>query len=498
MLAALLAAGLLLAAWLHRGTLYAIAEKWVSDAAFSHGFLILPIAAWLAWRRRADVAAVPWAPSWAGIVALAGCTLLWIVARGGGVLVLEQLAVVAMAPALVLAVLGWRVTRVLAFPLAFLAFVVPFGRALVPHLMQVTADVATQLLRWTGVPVLRSNMYIEIPAGSFEVAVACSGLNYFITGLVLGMLYAYLTYRRPAKRLLCVAAFTVIPVLLNGLRVYFTILAAHLTDMRFGPGDEHVTFGRIFFVAMMLAMFWIGRRWHDIEEEEAAAAVPTSAPDAPAGWRGWLPLAASLAIVAVGPSLLGALVARSRAAVPPPGQLVAMPEGRGGWAGPRDGAGSWRPHYSGGLVERQSIYTDPEGASVDVFVAVYGIGATSGAEMISYNNVLYHGEFASLVQDARVTLPARAGGVEAREMIIRSASGSRIVWQWFVVGERPALRPATVKLLEAGALVGGYASSERIVTLSTSYDPGARDRLRAFAEAYADCIPAGFGETCGA
>ena len=103
--------------------------------------------------------------------------------------------------------------------------------------MQVTADVATWLLQWTGVPVLRSHMYISIPSGSFEVARACSGLNYFITGLVLGVLYAYLTYRGWTKRVLCVAG---LPgrsrSLLNGLRVYVTILVSHLTDMRFGPG----------------------------------------------------------------------------------------------------------------------------------------------------------------------------------------------------------------------------------------------------------------------
>ena len=127
-------------------------------------------------------------------------------------LVIEQFAVVAMIPALVLAVLGWPRHDVLIFPLAFLFFVVPFGRALVPYLMQVTADIATVALQWTGVPVLRSHMYISIPSGEFEVARACSGLNYFITGLVLGVLYAYLSYRGWRKRSLCVAAFLVVPI----------------------------------------------------------------------------------------------------------------------------------------------------------------------------------------------------------------------------------------------------------------------------------------------
>ena len=86
------------------------------------------------------------------------------------------------------------------------------------------------------------------------MARACSGLNYFVTSVVLGVLYGYLNYRGWLKRAVCVLAFVVIPVVLNGLRVYFTILVSHLTDMRFGPGTEHRTFGLIFFVVMMLVV----------------------------------------------------------------------------------------------------------------------------------------------------------------------------------------------------------------------------------------------------
>ena len=207
-----LLAGLFLLGVTYRDTCASIVEKWWSDAAFSHGFLILPIFAWLVWRKRADLAQVAFRPSWAGLLLVFACVVAWIVANGSGVLVIEQLAVVAMVPALVLTTLGWSATRTLMFPLAFLFFLVPFGRGIVPELMQATADMATLLLQWSGVPVLRSHMYISIPSGSFEVARACSGLNYFVTSLVLGILYAHLTYRSWTKRAICVAAFVVIPI----------------------------------------------------------------------------------------------------------------------------------------------------------------------------------------------------------------------------------------------------------------------------------------------
>jgi EpsI family protein len=177
--------------------------------------------------------------------------------------------------------------------------------------------------------------------------------------------------------------------------------------------------------------------------------------------------------------------------------LVALPGGREGWSGPREAPGSWRPFYGGGLVERQVAYRDADGGIVDVFVAVYGIGATAGAEMISYNNVVFHGEFVSLLHDERRIVPAGAGDpLGVREMLIRSASGARLVWQWFMVGDRPAVHPAAVKFLEVGALVGGTATSERIVTLSTAADDGAHERLASFVAAHPECVRSGFAKDC--
>ncbi len=161
---------------------------------YSHGGLVVPISLWLLWRCRHEVAprtgrradgACSGSCSRASSGSSRGSRASWCV---------QQLAVVAMVSSVVLAVLGWPAYRQLAFPLAFLVFAVPFGRGLVPALMQVTADITATALKWTGVPVFRNGMLLSIPGGDFEVARACSGLNYLMTGVVLGTLYAYLTY----------------------------------------------------------------------------------------------------------------------------------------------------------------------------------------------------------------------------------------------------------------------------------------------------------------
>jgi exosortase A len=484
--------------WQYRETFGSIVHKWQDDAAFSHGMLIVPVSLWLVWRKRNTLADTPAAPSWWGAIAMLACVAAWLVARGTGVLVVEQFAAVAMIPAAVLAVLGPRVAAVLIFPLAFLLFAVPFGRGIVPWLMQVTADLGTWALRLTGVPVYRSHMHISIPAGEFEVARACSGLNYFITGLVLGVLYAYLTYSSWKKRLLCVMAFIVVPVLMNGARVYIIVLTSHLTDMRFGPGTEHIVFGRAFFLVIMFVMFWIGRRWRDDEATfQRSGAQRSGATVAPRPAWAAVPAAAILAFA--GPTYLASSSAGARASQANAGSIVRLPDGSGGWSGPSSEPAAWRPHFSGALAELQGRYRLDAAGQVDIYVGLYGIGTTAGAEMITFGNRIFPNESGSLARSTKIEI-ARPDGesMEVLQFEGRSVGQSQLVWTWYVIGERRVLSPYAVKVREAVSLLTRNTVTERVVTIATVSDSGAHARLEAFVRAHANCVRASFASgACG-
>jgi len=485
----------------YRHTFLDIVRKWEDDASFSHGVLILPVSLWLVWLKRRELAITPAAPSWWGALAMLGCVAVWLVARGTGVLVLEQFAAVAMIPAAVLAAFGLRVTTLLVFPLAFLLFAVPFGRGLVPGLMQVSADIGTWALKLTGIPVYRSHMHISIPAGEFEVARACSGLNYFVTGLVLGVLYAYLTYAGWRKRLLCVLAFVVTPVLMNGVRIYVIVLISHLTDMRFGPGTEHIVFGRSFFIVIMFAMFWIGRRWRD--NEAAFARPPARGPGGQASQQaprtaastlsGWAAVPAAALVALAGPIYFASFSAEARSELADAGLIVALPAGSGGWKGPSTDPRAWRPHFGGAIAEQHGTYGGDDGGRVNVYVGIYGLGTTAGTEMISFGNRVFPAESGSLARSSKVRVPLPDGTeLVVRQLEGRTVGNEQLVWQWFVVGDRPLLSPYAVKAWEAAALVTRGAATERVITINTIADSGARERLESFVLAHADCVHAGF------
>jgi exosortase A len=181
-------------------TAVSIVEIWARSETFAHGYLIVPISLWLAWQRRDRLQFMTPAPFWPALLPLAGCGMLWLLADLGEVQVIRQYAFVAMFPLTALAVLGWRMARVIAFPLLFLLLAVPVGDSLIEPLMTVTANFTVAALRLSGIPVLHEGNNFILPSGGWSVVEACSGLRYLIASLTAGVLYAYMTYTRWGKR----------------------------------------------------------------------------------------------------------------------------------------------------------------------------------------------------------------------------------------------------------------------------------------------------------
>src|SRR5262249_35421858 len=69
-----------LAAWAYWPTLVDLVGHWNSSPDYSHGYLVVPVAAWFLWRRRDRL---PWsqiAPSWGGLWLLGAAALVRLAA----------------------------------------------------------------------------------------------------------------------------------------------------------------------------------------------------------------------------------------------------------------------------------------------------------------------------------------------------------------------------------------------------------------------------------
>lgn len=232
--------------------LLGMGRQWYDDENYSHGFLIPVMSAYLIYERRGQLASTARAPSLWGIPALAGALAVLLLGAFGAELFLQRASFIAVLAALVLLTTGVAYLRVLAFPLAFLLFMVPLPtivmNAVAFPLQLLAARVATATLHLAEVPVLREGNVILLPGTTLEVAEACSGIRSLQALLALGAMYAYFFEHVTWKRWALVALSVPIAIFANVVRVAGTGLLVRWSGVEAAEGFYHSFSGWLVFV----------------------------------------------------------------------------------------------------------------------------------------------------------------------------------------------------------------------------------------------------------
>ena len=249
-----------LAAWgaLFRTEIEAAVGIWSTSTAYSHCWLVLPIAIWLAWVRRERLVGQVARPAWLAFLAVPWIFLAWFLADRLGLMEGRQLAAMALMFAWFLAVFGVPLTRAFAVPLGYLIFLVPFGAFLVPLLQHVTAWMIVGGLWMLGIPHFADALIIEIPAGIFWVAEACAGLRFLIASVAFGALYAAVMFRSPGRRIAVMILAMIVPVLANGVRAFGIVLLGHHLGSAEAAAADHLIYGWVFFTLVILLLIAAG------------------------------------------------------------------------------------------------------------------------------------------------------------------------------------------------------------------------------------------------
>ena len=467
------------------GALSSMVAIWYRSETFAHGFLVVPISAWLVWRNRRALARLVPAPTLAWplllMLAAAGLALLGSLAD---VLAAQHLALVTLFIAGVWMLTGHEVTRRLLFPLLFLYFAVPMGEFLLPTLIEWTADFTIAALRFSGVPVLREGMTFQIPSGSWSVVEACSGLRYLIASLTVGTLYAYLSYRSLSRRAIFVLASLLVPIVANWLRAYMIVMIGHLSNNRLAVGVDHIIYGWIFFGIVMLVLFWVGGFWReDVPADpaddagharadmtgHARSAVPDDRRRDTASYRhadgasALHPLAALMiaaALVGASPAALALMHQRDLRGVIDP-----TPPVLGDWR-PEAGTGvDWTPEFTPPRGAIAATYTrGSERASL--YVAVY-YDQDESSKLVSSQNQLIRTTDRSgyVVSSALRTMQVGNASMPVEDAVLR-VRGERIAArQWYWIDGAVTASPVRAKLLQVRARLLGHGDAGAIIVV---------------------------------
>ncbi|MEO5656311.1 MAG: exosortase/archaeosortase family protein [Nitrospiria bacterium] len=227
-------AGAVVAAFaLYAPVIPGLVEDWWSHAEYSHGFAVPVVAAYLAWRRRHEAAAAPMDGSWAGLLLfLAGVGLYAVGAWAFEPFVMRVSLPIVLAGA-VWFVGGSGFMKPLAFPLAYLVFMIPLPypifKTLALGLRYLDAEIAAAVLTRLQVPVLQDGYFLHLPRITLEVADGCSGLFSIVSLLAVGALYAHLTLNGFWRRLVILLAIIPVAVGVNILRIVIIAWVSHVS-----------------------------------------------------------------------------------------------------------------------------------------------------------------------------------------------------------------------------------------------------------------------------
>jgi len=242
------------------GILVDLARAWWSSDHMSHGFLVPVVAYLVAAGRGRELELTPARSEPIGLVALA---VALIVALGGWLmssLTVAGVGVVASVAALVWFRRGRAWLVALAFPLAYLLFMVPppdeWHGPLVNWLQAWASIRSVEVLYALGVPVFLNGFVIEMAGGQVEVAEACSGATSLYTLSALGVLLAFMSLKRRRTRAALIALVLPAALVGNLARVVVTVLLClQLGIERATSGWIHTALGlSIYVVAVGLLL----------------------------------------------------------------------------------------------------------------------------------------------------------------------------------------------------------------------------------------------------
>lgn len=276
--------------WAYEPTLVWFYQTWVREPDYTHGFLVLPIALAILWKRWPGPAAaanpemnrVPEPAS--NIERITSLALGWFLvatALAGRALFLERgqnwleaSTLLILLIGLAVAGLGWRRMFRIWPAFAYLIFLYPLppqiNSALSQPLQSLATTFACGLLKLTGLWVMPEGNVILVGNERLEVAAACNGLSMLMSLAATVAAAASLIPMSVWKRVLLLVSIIPIALLSNVLRIAATAWCYYEFGAEVGSKYAHDAAGLLMMpTAMMLVGLELAvASWLIVETEE--------------------------------------------------------------------------------------------------------------------------------------------------------------------------------------------------------------------------------------
>lgn len=210
-----------------------LVNTWLTDPYYSHGFLVLMIAAFIAWRRgkelESELKPEPFKHGFSIFVfGLILCAIGYIKVFP----FLSALSFLFTVSGLILYFYGKPLMRSLLFPVSYLIFAIPLPliilKKLTTILQSFSARYSASIIELLGIPVERIGAEIHLQHAAFTIGLPCSGMNTLISLLAMAAILIYILRCPVHKKAALFCAAVPIALGANILRIVSILLVAHV------------------------------------------------------------------------------------------------------------------------------------------------------------------------------------------------------------------------------------------------------------------------------
>jgi exosortase len=234
-------------------------NAWSRSDDYSHGFFIIPIALFITWQKKEQLANLSINPLTSAGFYLPLLLLLYVFAQYAEVTTLSSLLMVLILFFLVLFLAGWAHVKALLFPLTLLFFMIPIPEqiysSLTNPLQLFVSHLSVLLANVVGVPIYREGNVIHLPNHTFEVVQACSGLRSLVSLFTLSVVMGYFLLKDNWLRGILLFLTFPVAILVNGIRVFILIVAFYFFQYDLADDSVHSFYGLAVFMLALFILF---------------------------------------------------------------------------------------------------------------------------------------------------------------------------------------------------------------------------------------------------
>ena len=236
---------------------------WARDSYYSHGILIPFVSAYLIWQMKDELKKIPRQESVWGIrliligIALHLLSALFRIYFSSGFSMLIVLA------GMVLHFFGREVFKKIAFPIAFLFFMIPLPMVVIANisfkLKLFAAKVATFILNSMGITAIQQGSIIHMRSAHVIVDDVCSGVRSLVSLAALGSIAAYWMKSSMGKRLILFISTVPIAIITNVCRVIILSCVSEIWGAEHATGFLHDATGFMVFALACVLLYFVKR-----------------------------------------------------------------------------------------------------------------------------------------------------------------------------------------------------------------------------------------------